>query len=434
MIKHSFLKTTALCATACAALILSGCVSGGQNAARTRDAARLQKILDRPNHDGEDLRILLDDSIWSGCVECSRSLLEAKALDTMNERSKSNALAYAAVLGHEKIAELLIDYGVETAPALSIVRSHVVMGFGYNQDQVQGAVELIQKAARQHDSRLAAPAAEVSFPVAAKAEHLQSRATPSFHQAERPDDYALIVGIERYDTLPAATYAERDAAAAADFVGALGVPPRNTAVLTGAHATRSGLAKQLEGWLANNVNERSTVYFYFSGHGAPDAASGQAYLVPFDGDPEYLDQTGYPLKRVYEKLGALKAKRVVVMLDSCFSGAGGRSVLAKGARPLVSTVDTGFRSADGKIVALTASGANQISGTDDEQGHGLFSYYLFSGLNGAAKDSSGQVTLNSLFEYLKPKVMDDAHRANREQVPQLQAGDTAAGETVLRAK
>ena len=39
------------------------------------------------------------------------------------------------------------------------------------------------------------------------------------------------------------------------------------------------------------------------------------------------------------KAEALKAKEVIVAMDACFSGAGGRSVLAKGARPLVMQVD-----------------------------------------------------------------------------------------------
>lgn len=419
-----------------AAIALAGCVSPGINAAKNRDAAQIQKILDQPNHGGEDLLGLLSASIENDCVECARALLKAD-VESIRRDPRANGLSYplgyAAILWHPQMANLLIDYGADTNGAMYLIRTGGGRWAAFA-ERTQGAIDFFQKIEHERASRIAAPAQAAPVPVAAAGETSRARETPSFHQAERPNDYALIVGIEKYNDLPAATYAERDAAAAADFVSALGVPARNVAVLTGTRATRSGLAKKLEGWLANNVNENSTVYFYYSGHGAPDATSGQAYLVPIDGDPEYLDQTAYPLKRLYERLGALKAKRVIVMLDSCFSGAGGRSVMAKGARPLVSTVDTGIRSADGKIFVLAASGANQISGTDEEDGHGLFSYYLFSGLNGAAKDASGQVTVKSLFDFIKPKVMDDAQRANRDQVPQLQAGGAAAGDVVLREK
>lgn len=245
--------------------------------------------------------------------------------------------------------------------------------------------------------------------------------SPRYRLPERAEDFAIIAGVEKYSALPAASYAENDARAVYAHVQALGVPARNIALLTGEQATRSGLVKNLERWLPQNVGENSTVYFFWSGHGAPDPATGAAYLVPADGDPQYLEDTAYPVKRVYEKLGALKAKRVLVALDSCFSGAGGRSVLAKGTRPLVGKIDLGGPSA--RTAALSASGPAEISGAYDSQGHGLFTYYLLRGLNGEAAAPGGAVTVKSLFDYLSPKVRDEAKRANREQSPRLQAAD-----------
>ncbi|MDX6769642.1 MAG: caspase family protein [Elusimicrobiota bacterium] len=241
--------------------------------------------------------------------------------------------------------------------------------------------------------------------------------TPRYKLAEDADAYAVVIGVEKYNGLPDAAHAERDAKAVYEHLLALGYPQRNIALLTGAQATRTGLVKNLEAWLPQNVGERSKVVFYYSGHGAPDPRGGAAYLVPADGDPQYLEETAYPVKRLYEKLAALKAKRVFVAMDSCFSGAGGRSVLAKGTRPLVGKVDLG--AVGGKVVSLTASAADQISGTDETQGHGLFTYHLLRGLNGEAMDASGAVTAKSLHAYLTPKVRDGAKRANREQTPQL---------------
>ncbi|MBI3551725.1 MAG: caspase family protein [Elusimicrobia bacterium] len=161
-----------------------------------------------------------------------------------------------------------------------------------------------------------------------------------FTDKERTDDFAVVVGIEKYQNVPKADYAENDAKTMQKYFQALGVPEENVIVLTGQKATRTGLAKYLEEWLPRNVTPNSRVYFYYSGHGAPDPSDGSAYLVPWDGDASFLKTSAYPVSRLYEKLGALKAKEVVVMLDSCFSGAGGRSVIAKGARPLVNIVDT----------------------------------------------------------------------------------------------
>lgn len=248
---------------------------------------------------------------------------------------------------------------------------------------------------------------------------------PGYKRPASPDDFALIVGVEKYAGLPDAQFAERDARATREHLVALGYPERNVVLLTGAQASRAGLAKNLETRLPQLVKPGSTVFFYFSGHGAPDAKTGHAYLVPVDGDPEYLDDTAYPLSRLYGKLAALKAKRVIVALDSCFSGAGGRSIIAKGTRPLVTKVDIAPQ--PGKLVVLAASAGQQISGTLAEQGHGAFTYFLLRGLNGAARDDSGVVTIRSLFDYLSPNVQDAARRSNRDQNPQLLADDAAAG-------
>ncbi|UPT73032.1 MAG: caspase family protein [Elusimicrobiota bacterium] len=254
---------------------------------------------------------------------------------------------------------------------------------------------------------------------------------PKFSQSQADDDFAVVIGIENYADIPAARFAERDATGFKEFIRALGVPERNIMTLTGTRATRTGLVKAFEAWLPNNVSDKSRVYVYYSGHGAPDAKTKQAYLVPSDGDPQYLAETGYPLDRLYEKLGKLKAKQVLVALDSCFSGAGGRSVLAKGTRPLVGKIDLA-PNAGSKVAVLSASGGDQISGSNEDAGYGTFTYNLLTGLNGAAKNAQGQVTLQSLYDYVKPKVQDEARRANREQTPQLQSA--SPDEFILRAK
>ncbi len=240
---------------------------------------------------------------------------------------------------------------------------------------------------------------------------------PRYRSGENPHGYAVVIGVEKYSGLPDAQFAERDAKAVYEHLLALGYPPRNIALLVGAQATRTGLVKNLEAWLPQNVDEKSSVFVYYSGHGAPDPTGGAAYLVPSDGDPQYLVETAYPVKRLYEKLEALKAKRVILAMDSCFSGSGGRSVLAKGTRPLVGKIDLGATS--GRVVSLTASASNQISGVIDEQGHGAFTYFLLRGLNGDAKNGAGSVTLKSLHDYLAPRVQDAAKRANRDQLPQI---------------
>ncbi len=269
-------------------------------------------------------------------------------------------------------------------------------------------IERIAKAVQGSAPAAPTPTPAASFPASP---------APRFAAAERPDDLAIIVGIESYsDIASKASYAERDADAFKAHVRALGVPERNIVLLKGSKAVRSALTKNVEGWLPRMAKADSRVYFYFSGHGAPDVKTGQAYLVPWDGDPNFLESTAYPVAQLYKKLGELPAKQVLVAMDSCFSGAGGRSVLASGARPLVGKIDTGTVPA--KITVLAASGASEISGSLDDKGHGAFTYFLLEGLN------AGKATAKALNEYLTPRVQDEARRLNRDQTPQLQgSGD-----------
>lgn len=246
---------------------------------------------------------------------------------------------------------------------------------------------------------------------------------PGYQLAERENDFAVVVGIEKYSSLVEAPFAERDAETVKRHLVAQGFPVRNVVSLTGNKATKTGLQKYLDEWLPKNVKPESRVFFYFSGHGAPDTATKLAYLVPWDGDANFLESTAYSTKHLYERLGNLKAKEVVVALDACFSGSGGRSVLAKGARPLVLKVETGIADLPGNMTAFSASQETEITSSLDDQGHGIFTYFFVKGLSGAAKNSSGAVTAQSLFDYLSPKVSDAARRQNREQTPVLRGSD-----------
>ena len=107
---------------------------------------------------------------------------------------------------------------------------------------------------------------------------------PQYTSPENPNDFAVVVGVEKYESLPDADFAERDAEAVRAHLMALGYPARNIYFLSGEQATRAKLAQSLNTWLPNRVDENSTVFFYYSGHGAPDLKTNLAYLVPVDGD------------------------------------------------------------------------------------------------------------------------------------------------------
>ncbi|MDD5303200.1 MAG: caspase family protein [Elusimicrobia bacterium] len=256
-----------------------------------------------------------------------------------------------------------------------------------------------------------APAAPPSVPdIVSDVDEPPSAAAP------RVKGHAVIIGISRYrQALPRADFADRDARTMARYAKAvLGYPDENVAVLVDDGASRSDFEKYLERWLPNRVEADDEVFVYFSGHGAPKPSNGDAYLVPFDGDPTYLDETAYSLKRLYSALAKLPAKRITVVLDSCFSGAGGRSVIAQGTRPLVAVASTAVPA---RITVISAGAAEQVSNSDRRQGHGLFTYFLLKGLKEKGAD------FKLAFDYLKPEVTKAARRDyNADQEPQWRQG------------
>jgi len=234
--------------------------------------------------------------------------------------------------------------------------------------------------------------------------------------------YAVVIGIEEYrQKLPKADYAVHDAKVVTEYLTrTLGYPEENVVTMTNEHAAMGDFVKYFEKWLSNNVEKDSSVFIYYSGHGAPNPKTGDAYLVPYDGDPSFIEQTGYPLRRLYSALEKLPAREIVLAMDACFSGAGGKSVLAKGARPLVMNIEQNLKPTI-NLAVLSASSGDQISSTYEEKGHGLFTYFMLKGIkNRAATLSAGGIDIGELFAYIKPQVERTARKTyNNEQSPQL---------------
>lgn len=407
--------------------LVSGCASTNpaKAAMDSGDMTLFRAVLDGPvDYDATVYAFNLNLMEYAACKGKNQAILEMLAhganVNKGHEVSHAYGVPYTPLsraIGcngsntHPSTVKLLLDHGAQVDKM-----SLVMISQNYNDESI---VDMVHAAyARQHGEQ--AEVAESPAPAAAPAPRPAAVSAdvdaPTHRAASRPDDFALVIGIEKYSRLPEARYAENDADAMKKHLLALGYPERNIILLKGGQATRGALQGYVEEWLPRNAKPGSQVFFYFSGHGSPDPKTGDAYIVPWDGDAMFLKSTAYPLKGLYASLGRLKAKRVLVALDSCFSGAGGRSVLASGARPLVSHVDETHAPAG--VTALSAASGDEITATIDVQGHGAFTYYLLKAFN------DGKLTAKAAYDELKPRVQDEAHRQNREQTP-LMLGDDA---------
>jgi len=243
---------------------------------------------------------------------------------------------------------------------------------------------------------------------------------------KNPDALAVVFGIESYKNVSDVTFAKRDATYMKEyFEKALGIPAKRIYYKTNDDVGKAEFDKVFskDGWLDKRVKEGKTdLYIYYAGHGAPDIKKNKAYLIPYDGDPNYASQTGYEMDELYEQLGNLSARSTTVFLDACFTGANRESeILLAGARPVFMQVDA---SATRDVTVFSAAGGKEISSAWPEKKHGLFSYYLMKGMRGDADaNKDKKITVGELGDYVKENVSDMAGMLDREQTPGLQTLD-----------
>jgi hypothetical protein len=243
--------------------------------------------------------------------------------------------------------------------------------------------------------------------------------------APQPAAYALIVGIDHYRDVPAAPGARADAEHFAALAKrTFGLKEEHVRIAVDDHATRTDVLAGLK-WLKDNVSAGGRVYFFFSGHGSP-ATDASTYLMPYDGNPKDVASTALATSDVMHALAETKAKEVLAVIDSCFSGAGGRSVLPPGTRPLMRVKDA---TPDARMALFTASRGDEISGLAPGENAGVFTKFVVQALGTGVADGNGdgQVSLQELSDWVGPRVARDAKKDNREQHPSLVVGSGLGG-------
>lgn len=322
-----------------------------------------------------------------------------------------------------KWANLAVAKG-RMASAFTTLGFHYEFGLGANQDRSR-AYELFSKAAELGDQMAIRYLSdrENNFLRSARARPSEAREQEFFPPIVAPRTsitpdrrkLAIVIGIENYKDLPPATFAENDARAIRRQIEALGVPRQNIAMLMGQDATKSRIEGYVGDWLKSNAVTGSTIYVYFSGHGAADPGKGTPLIVPWDADPEMLTATAIPVSNLISALGRVPGATSVAILDSCFSGAGGRSVIAKNSRPLVQI--SASVEVPRNVTLITSAAENQIAGGIESVGHGLFTYFLLRGMNEAS--TARNLDLTSIVEAIRPEVERVARLGGRTQTPRV---------------
>lgn len=289
--------------------------------------------------------------------------------------------------------------------------------------------------ARQASNRAVRSAAAALLTMLSLA--LPARAAPDPAPfADNADSVAVVIGNRSYKQTVPVDFAHNDAdAIRAYLIERLGYRESNVFVLKDATLNEFNQVFGTErnpqsGRLWRNVREgRSNVFVYYSGHGVPDLATKQPFLLPEDGNPNQ-GESGYSLETLYRNLDLVKRKigaerQLVVMVDACFTGETGR----KG-ESLLAVSAPGFAPARPKaqsgIVRLVATSGASPANWDEPNRLGLLTSRFLMGVSGLADAKEGPSGGDGLVEwpelkrYLAREVEEAARRASgREQVPEI---------------
>ena len=258
-------------------------------------------------------------------------------------------------------------------------------------------------------------------------------------KVKNPNGIAVIIANKEYEDprVPNVDYADNDGRIMKEYlIKALGYEKENIIFLLNAKKSDFerifGTEKDYKGMLYNYlIPQKSDVFIYYTGHGAPDVETKSGYFVPVDCHPDFVRFNGYALETFYKNLLSLPARSVTVVIDACFSGASEKGMLIAKASPLLGVVLTPAIS--GKLNVFTSCGEDEISSWYPEKNHSLFTYFFLKGLQGEADlNKNNEITLGELKEYLSEKVSYWARRLfNRKQNP-IFKGDKNMVITILK--
>ena len=135
--------------------------------------------------------------------------------------------------------------------------------------------------------------------------------------------YALLIGNQKYDKLPRLNTPEADASDIAPLLR----DRYGFKVKVLLNATRYEMLTELNK-LRDTLTERDNLLIYYGGHGELDQVNGTANWLPIDAEPT-SNANWISSSSLTEILNAMAAKHILVVADSCYSGALTRSSIGQ---------------------------------------------------------------------------------------------------------
>ncbi len=248
------------------------------------------------------------------------------------------------------------------------------------------------------------------------------------------DVWVLVIGISDYATVDDLQYAREDAVSIARWALSTGVPADHLRLLLdeqgrvehvgGLSADTADLlhVREALGWLRREAGEEDLVIIAFSGHGARaeddngDEVDGwdELFLLR-DTIAGAEAETAFRDDELAAFVGRIPSRRVVLLLDTCFSGGaevGGRTVSdQRESDGVVAPEGGGDRDWDwadlatSSTVILAAAGEGQVARESEALEHGVFTHFFLEAVSGNADaDEDARVTAAEAMQFIAPRV------------------------------
>jgi uncharacterized caspase-like protein len=239
--------------------------------------------------------------------------------------------------------------------------------------------------------------------------------------------WVLLIGVNQYQdpTFPALKYAAIDCQGISKALTAATDPfPHKEFLIHNDLVEQTPSLARVEFSLQRLVSEaqvQDTILIYFSGHGVVEPIEQQTVLCLYDTDREHLLKTGLPIQTVLELLSHCAAHSQLLWLDACHSG-NMRSLEQSPKQRTGTQLNPSTQLLASLRQAVSNRGFYALLSCDEGQqswefpdlGHGVFSYYLMQGLNGAAADAQGMIDADSLYRYVYRQTMQYIDRTNQQ--------------------
>jgi hypothetical protein len=199
--------------------------------------------------------------------------------------------------------------------------------------------------------------------------------------AATPDCWAVITAVSDYQTVSDLPYSIKGAQEIYQQLSPVWGED-HMRMLTDSQASKTGILSAIS-WMANQADVDDTVLFYFSGHG-----DDGGYFCPWDAVAS-LTSTYISTNELTNAFNEVKAEKIVVILDSCFSGDFKDSLTSD------------------KRVILMATNPYQEGWQTHVLQDPVFIYFLVQALRNfdeADINHDNELSVQELFEYARPLV------------------------------